>query len=82
MTRADSARTDLRAHIRRVPFQPFAISLENGDRAVIEHPENVAFNPKDGTSERVAIVSGNLAHYTNLSAITSISVLDQGEATI
>jgi hypothetical protein len=82
MTRVNTTRADLRAHVRRTPFQPFALSLENGDRVIIEHPENVAFNPKENTSERVAIVSGNLAHYTTLSAITAISLLDQGEPTL
>ena len=27
------------------PFRPFALLLENGDRVIIEHPENIAFDP-------------------------------------
>jgi hypothetical protein len=82
MTRADATRTDLRAHLRRVPFQPFAINLESGDRIIIHHPENIAYDPTNNGSQRAAIVCGELGHYTNLSAITSISLIDRGEATL
>ena len=82
MTRTDSTRSDLIAHRRTVPFQPFAVNLENGDRVIVEHPENIAFDPTENGSGRVAIISGKLAHYTNLATITSISLLDQGEATL
>jgi hypothetical protein len=31
--------------LRAVPFRPFGLSLENGDRIVIEHSENIASTP-------------------------------------
>lgn len=27
------------------PFHPFALLMENGDRVIVEHPENLAFDP-------------------------------------
>ncbi len=39
----------VRAELQRLrsqrPFSPFALLLENGDRVIIEHPENIAFDP-------------------------------------
>ena len=58
--RVDSIRSELQRLIRSVPFRRFVLSLENGERAVIEHPENVAFDPEASGTEDVYIISGKL----------------------
>ena len=41
----DVLQVEIRRLLRAVPFRPFVICLENGDRILIEHPENIAFDP-------------------------------------
>ena len=78
MTRTDSTRADLIELRRRTPFTPFAINFENGDRAVVDHPENVAFDPTENGRDRLFIVSNKLVYYSSLSAVTSLAELDTG----
>ena len=47
--RAEAIRSEIAHIVRQAPFRPFVLSLENGDRVSIEHPENLAFDP-DGDS--------------------------------
>ena len=48
--KAELVRAEVQRLIRPDEFQPFAITLVGGERAVIEHPENVAFDPRPGSS--------------------------------
>ena len=79
MTRLLTMRDELRNIVRSVPFHPFAIVLENGDRIIVEHPENVAFDPSDNGRDRLHIISNQLVHYGTISSITSLVVLDRGQ---
>ena len=45
---------NLQELIRATPFQPFAICMADGKRAVVDHPEFIAHRP----GGRVAIVVG------------------------
>ena len=45
--RADSIRSEVRRMVRQAPFRPFVLSMENGDRISIGHPENIAFDPEN-----------------------------------
>jgi hypothetical protein len=45
MPRAESIRAQVYHLVRAAPFHPFALLMENGDRIVVEHPENIAFDP-------------------------------------
>ena len=50
--RVEAIRSEVQRLMRTVPFRPFALSLENGDRVMIGHPENIAFDPTpNGGSE-------------------------------
>lgn len=44
--RTDVVREEVTRLIHQRPFRPFVFSLENGDRVTIDHPENIAFEPK------------------------------------
>ena len=80
MPRVDSIRSELQRTIRAVPFRRFAISLESGERALIEHPENVAFDPEPSGGEDVYIISRTLRLFTTLSAISGIFLADRDGA--
>ena len=45
MSRVDSIRAEVQRLMRSTPFHPFALLMENGDRILVEHPENIAFDP-------------------------------------
>lgn len=78
--RTEVVQVEIRRLLQAVPFQPFALSLENGDRIVIEHPENIAFDPADngppGSSD--FYVSGGLRLFSTFEAVTSVALVDEG----
>jgi hypothetical protein len=57
--------------------------MENGDRVIIEHPENIAFDPTEpeGTagSEDFYVISNKLRLFSTFSAVTNVALLDRGE---
>ena len=80
LPRVDSVRVELQRMIRSVPFRKFVLSLENGERVLIEHPENVAFDPEPNGVEDVSIVSRQLRLYTTLSTVSGLYLADTGGA--
>lgn len=68
--------------VRQVPFEPFVLNMENGDRIVIEHPENIAFDP-DGNGSRwrskFTVFSRQLYYMGSFEAVTSVAMLDTGQ---
>jgi hypothetical protein len=44
--RTDAIRAEIHRLIRAVPFRRFLLILASGDRVLIEHPENIAFDPE------------------------------------
>jgi hypothetical protein len=78
--RTDSIRSEIQRLIRSVPFHRFALSLENGDRALIEHPENIAFDPEPGGSEDFYVISGKLRLFSTFSAVSSVALADRDGA--
>jgi hypothetical protein len=83
MPGAEAIRTEIQRLLRAVPFRPFALNLENGDRVIIEHPENIAFDPPShegvGGSEDFYVLSSRLRLYTTFGAVTSVVLVDRGE---
>lgn len=80
MPRIDSIRSEVQRLIRSAPFRRFVLSLENGDRALIEHPENIAFDPEPGGSEDFYVISGKLRLFSTFSAVSSIALADRDGA--
>lgn len=66
--------------LRQSPFRPFVITLIGGERAVIEHPENVAFDPRPGSSSDFYVLSGNLRLFSTFEAVSSLAMLSGSEA--
>jgi hypothetical protein len=79
MTRVDITRSQIQQLLRDVPFRPFALSLENGDRIVIEHPENIAFDPTANGRQDIYIITNRLRLFTTFEAVSSVALLDHGE---
>lgn len=82
MPRIEVIRAEVQRLLRAAPFLPFALVLENGDRVIIEHPENIAFDPPSSEaagSEDFYVISNKLRLFSTFSAVTSIALLDRGE---
>jgi hypothetical protein len=77
LPRSDTIRVEILRLIRTAPFRKFVLSLENGDRALIEHPENIAFDPESNGSEDFYVISGKLRLFSTFSAVTSIALADR-----
>jgi hypothetical protein len=80
--RTEVIRSEIQRLLRRAPFRPFALNLENGDRIVIEHPENIAFDPRlNGSpgSNDFYVISNELRVFGTFEAVTSVALIDEGE---
>jgi hypothetical protein len=83
MPRVEAIRSEVQRLLRTAPFRPFALVMENGDRIVIEHPENIAFDPTatNGSSRSAEfyVISRQLRLFSTFGAVTTVALLDQGE---
>ena len=80
--RTEVIRTEIQRRIRQTPFRPFALNLENGDRIVIEHSENIAFDPRlNGLpgSNDFYVIAHELRVFGTFDAVSSVALLDTGE---
>ena len=60
----------------------FALNLENGDRIAIEHPENIAFDPRlNGSpgSNDFYVITNELRVFGTFDAVTSVALIERGE---
>lgn len=79
MPRSDTIRAEIHRLIRAVPFRRFVLSLESGDRVLIEHPENIAFDPeaKEPGSDECYVITGRLRLFSTFGAVSSIALADR-----
>lgn len=80
MPRVDVIRSEVLRLIRSAPFRKFVLSLENGDRVLIEHPENIAFDPEPGGTEEFYVISGKIRLFSTFGAVSSVALADRDEA--
>jgi hypothetical protein len=83
--RTEAILTEVRRLLRQAPFRPFALNMENGDRIVIEHPENIAFDPGANGSSGSAdfyVISRSLRIFGTFEAVTSVALLDVEGSTV
>lgn len=82
--RTESVRSEVQRLINQAPFRPFALNMENDDRIVIEHPENIAFDPgvngSSGSSD-FYVISGRLRFFGAFDAVTSVALVDRSQTT-
>jgi hypothetical protein len=79
MTRTETTRGQLRDLYNARPFQAFVLSLENGDQILVEHPENLAFDPTDQGSGDLMVLTTKLRRWTSLAAVTTLAKLADAE---
>jgi hypothetical protein len=79
MTRTDTTRAEVLRLVKATPFQPFALNMENGDRVIIEHPENIAFDSTENGRPDISVIANRLRYYSTFDAVTSVALLDRGE---
>jgi len=81
--RTDTVRAEVQRLLRQVPFRPFALSLGNGQRVLIEHPENIAFDPASNGSAKGSsdfyVIASDLRLFSTLDTVSSVALLDTGE---
>jgi hypothetical protein len=80
MPRVDSIRAEVLRLIRAVPFRKFLLSLESGERALIEHPENIAFDPETNGSDDFYVISGRLRMFSTFGAVSGVILADRDGA--
>ena len=68
-------RSELQRLLRQVPFQPFVLTLVGGERAIIEHPENIAFDPTPGGASGFYLYTGSLRMFSTFEAVSSAAML-------
>lgn len=74
-------RAEIQRLLRQTPFRPFAITLMGGERAIIEHPENVAFDPRPGSSFDFYVLTGSLRMFSTFADVSSVAMLS-GSGTV
>jgi hypothetical protein len=82
LPRIDAIRAEVHRLIRAVPFRRFVLTLESGDPVLIEHPENIAFDPdaKGEGADDFYVITGRRRLFSTFSAVSSIALADQGGA--
>ena len=82
MPRVEAIRSEIHRLIRAIPFRRFTLMFESGDRVVIEHPENIAFDPeaKGAGSDEFYVITGRVRLFSTFGAVTSVALADQGGA--
>lgn len=82
--RMRTIRDEVRQMVRAVPFRPFMLLMENGERVPVANPENIALNAgnEDGSggSPFFDVIGERLRIASTFDAVTSIASLDHGDA--
>jgi hypothetical protein len=73
-------RSELQRLRRQTPFRRFVITFKSRERAVIEHPENIAFDPRPGASSDFYVLTGSLRLFSTFGAVSSLATLWGDEA--
>jgi len=76
--KVELVRAELQRLLRQSPFQTFVITLKGGERAVIEHPENVALDPRPGSSSDFYVLTGSLRLFSTFEDVSSVAILSGG----
>jgi hypothetical protein len=77
--RVDAIRSEVHRLIRAVPFRKFVLMLESGDRVLIDHPENIAFDPEaKGTgTDDFYVITGRVRLFSTFGAVSGVALADK-----
>ena len=73
--KAIAVRTEISRLVHQVPFRPFVLSMENGDRVSIGHPENIAFDPESDSPD-FYVISGRIRLFSTFDAVSNVATAD------
>ena len=76
--KVELVRSEIQRLLRQSPFRPFAITMVGGEQAIIEHPENVALDPRPGSSSDFYVLTGSLRLFSTFDAVSSVAILSGG----
>ena len=78
MTRVDSIRSEVKNLMRASPFRRFALTLEHGDRVMLEHPANIAFDHDSpagaGQSDQFYVLSPGISVFSHFRPLAGVAV--------
>jgi hypothetical protein len=79
VARAEAIRAEIQRLIQAAPCRRFILTLESGNRVLIEHPENIAFDPeaKDPASDEFYVITGRIRLFSTFAAVASIALADR-----
>ena len=80
MPRTETIRGEIKRLIHLAPFRKFVLNLENGDRVLIEHPENIAFDPDDAKSSEFYVLTRKVRLFSTFDAVSSVVLADRNGA--
>ena len=82
MPRVEAMRAEIHRLIRAVPFRRFVLILESGDRVLIEHPENIAFDPegREPGADEFYVITGRIRLFGTFGAVSSVALADRDGA--
>jgi len=79
--RTKSIKSEVHRLVQAKPFRPFVLALENGQAVLVEHPENIAFDPTangdDSHASEFYVLSQKLRVFSTFNAVTSVSLADK-----
>ena len=64
--------------LKAVPFRPFLIVMDSGERLVIRHLENIAYDPERETANCYALSDG-IMHILPWNKIAHVALADAGQ---
>lgn len=71
-------RTEVIRLLKAAQFRPFLIVMDSGQRVVIRHSENVAFDPVAETANCYALSDG-VIHILPWEKMANLALLDSGQ---
>lgn len=81
--RGDIIREQVHRLVRSQPFKPFVLYLENGQQVPIDHPENIAFDPDDGSEFKMKFTAVSRGRFVwgTFDAVSIVGEVDTGRLT-
>lgn len=76
--RTDLIRPEVQRLLESRPFAPFILTMENGDRITIEHPENIAFDPTAEGVGEFYVITKRIRVFSTFEAVTGVARAEDG----
>lgn len=74
---AELNRIEVLRMIHANPYQKFILSMIGGERIIIEHPENIAFDPTPEGRADFYVLGGQVRYFGTFEGSSGIATLDQ-----